>query len=81
MRSAACVPTEHARAGTCPPPANCAPMPTNIVGLGLLLAGLIFLVMGLGFWGGAVLWIIGVICLIGGSGARFMTYQQRRRVA
>ena len=56
-------------------------MPVNSIGLGLLLAGLIFLVMGLGFWGGAVLWIIGVICLIGGIGALFMTYQQRRRTA
>ena len=56
-------------------------MPVNIVGLGLLLAGVIFLVMGLGYWGGVVLWIIGVICLIGGVGALFMTYQQRRRTA
>ena len=56
-------------------------MPVGIVGLGLLLAGLIFLVMELGFWGGAVLWIIGVICLISGVGALFMTYQQRRRTA
>ena len=46
-----------------------------------LLAGLIFLVMGLGYGGGAVLWIIGVICLIGGVGALFMTYQRRRRLA
>jgi membrane-bound ClpP family serine protease len=56
-------------------------MPVNIVGLGLLVAGLIFLVMGLGFWGGVVFWIIGVICLIGGVGALFMTRRQRRRVA
>lgn len=56
-------------------------MPVNIVGLGLLLAGLIFLVMGLGYWGGAVFWIVGVICLIGGVGALFLTYQRRRRVA
>jgi membrane-bound ClpP family serine protease len=56
-------------------------MPVNIVGLGLLVAGLIFLVMGLGFWGGVVFWIIGVICLIGGVGALFMTHRQRRRVA
>ena len=56
-------------------------MPVNIVGLGLLVAGLIFLVMGLGYWGGVVFWIIGVICLIGGVGALFLTYRQRRRVA
>lgn len=56
-------------------------MPANIVGLGLLLAGLIFLVMGVGYWGGAVFWIIGVICLIGGVGALFMTFQRRRRTA
>ena len=62
-------------------PAKSGRMPVNIVGLGLLLAGLIFLVMGLGYWGGAVLWIIGVICLIGGVGALFMTYQRRRRLA
>jgi hypothetical protein len=54
-------------------------MPVNIVGLGLLLAGLIFLVMGLGYWGGVVFWIIGVVCLVGGVGALFMTYQRRRR--
>ena len=56
-------------------------MPANIVGLGLLLAGLIFLVMGLGYWGGVVLWILGVICLIGGVGALFMTFQRRRQTA
>ena len=78
---AACALTEPRDAGTPPRPWNSARMPVNIVGLGLLLAGLIFLVMGLGFWGGAVLWIIGVICLISGVGALFMTYQQRRRTA
>jgi len=56
-------------------------MPVNLVGLGLLLAGVIFLVMGLGFVGGVVLWMIGVICLVGGIGALFMTYQRRRRLA
>jgi hypothetical protein len=49
-------------------------MPTNIIGLGLLVAGVIFMIMG-----GVVLWIIGVICMIGGIGALFMTYQRRRR--
>jgi hypothetical protein len=56
-------------------------MPVNLIGLGLLVAGLIFMVMGLGFVGGVVLWIIGVICLIGGVGALFMTYQRNRRMA
>jgi len=56
-------------------------MPANIVGLGLLLAGLIFMVMGFGFIGGTVLWLIGVICVIGGIGALFMTWTQRRRAA
>jgi hypothetical protein len=56
-------------------------MAVNIVGLGLLVAGLLFLIMGLGFVGGVVLWIIGVICLIGGVGALFMSYQQRKRAA
>ena len=51
-------------------------MAVNIIGLGLLVAGVIFLIMG-----GVVLWIIGVICLIGGIGALFMTYQRRRRTA
>jgi hypothetical protein len=30
-------------------------------------------------WGGLVLWILGVICLIGGVGALFMTWQKKRR--
>jgi hypothetical protein len=56
-------------------------MPVNIVGLGLLLAGIIFLVMALGYWGGVVFWILGVICLVGGIGALFLTFQRRRRLA
>ena len=51
-------------------------MGVNIVGLGLLVAGIIFLIVG-----GVVWWILGVICLIGGVGALFMTYQRRRRTA
>lgn len=51
-------------------------MPVNIIGLGLLVAGVIFMIMG-----GVVGWIIGVICLIGGIGALFMTYQRRKRAA
>jgi hypothetical protein len=56
-------------------------MPVNIVGLGLLVAGLVFLVMGLGYWGGVVFWIIGVVCLVGAVGALFLGYQRRRRLA
>jgi len=59
-------------------------MPVNLVGLGLLVAGVIFIVMaGFGFFaqGGVVLWIIGVVCLIGGVGALFMTFQRNRRLA
>ncbi len=49
-------------------------MAPNIIGLGLLVAGVIFMIMG-----GVVLWILGVICLIGGVGALFLTWQRRRR--
>jgi hypothetical protein len=49
-------------------------MAVNIIGLGLIVAGIIFMIVG-----GVVGWIIGVVCLIGGVGALFMTYQQRRR--
>jgi hypothetical protein len=49
-------------------------MAVNLIGLGLLVAGVIFMIMG-----GVVFWIIGVICMIGGIGALFMTYQRRRR--
>ena len=51
-------------------------MPANIIGLGLLVAGVIFMIMG-----GVVGWIIGVICLIGGVGALFLTWQRSRRAA
>ena len=49
-------------------------MPTNIIGLGLIVAGVIFMIMNT-----VVFWIIGVICMIGGIGALFMTYQRRKR--
>jgi hypothetical protein len=49
-------------------------MAPNIVGLGLIVAGVIFMIIG-----GVVLWILGVICLIGGVGALFMTWQPMRR--
>lgn len=60
-------------------------MRVNLVGLGLLVAGVIFLVMasfgGFEFVGAVVVWILGVVCLVGGIGALFMTYQRRRRLA
>ena len=49
-------------------------MAVNIIGLGLIVAGIIFMIMG-----GLVGWIIGVICLIGGVGALFMSWQRSRR--
>ena len=49
-------------------------MAVNIIGLGLIVAAVILMIMG-----GLVAWIIGVICLIGGDPALFMTRQQRRR--
>jgi hypothetical protein len=39
-------------------------MAPNIIGVGLLVAGVIFLIMG-----GVVVWILGVICVLGGVGA------------
>ena len=62
--------------GTGRTPSNSAVMATNIIGLGLLVAGVIFMIMG-----GLVGWIIGAICLIGGVGALFMTWQRKRRTA
>jgi hypothetical protein len=49
-------------------------MRVNIIGLGLIVAGIIFMILG-----GLVGWIVGVICMIGGVGALFMTFQRRRR--
>jgi hypothetical protein len=49
-------------------------MAVNIIGLGLLVAGIIFMIVG-----GLVGWIIGVICLIGGVGALFLSWQRKRR--
>ena len=51
-------------------------MAVNIIGLGLLVAGIIFMIVG-----GLVGWIIGVICLIGGVGALFLSWQRSRRTA
>jgi hypothetical protein len=58
------------------PPRTSEVMAPNIIGLGLLVAGVIFLIMG-----GVVLWILGVICVLGGVGALWMTWQRRRRAA
>jgi hypothetical protein len=51
-------------------------MAVNIIGLGLIVAGVILMIMG-----GLVGWIIGAICLIGGVGALFMTWQRSRRAS
>jgi hypothetical protein len=51
-------------------------MAPNIVGLGLIVAAIIFMIIG-----GIVWWILGVICLIGGVGALFLTWQRKRRAA
>jgi hypothetical protein len=57
-------------------PRTSAVMAVNIIGLGLLVAGVIFLIIG-----GVVLWILGVICVLGGVGALWMSWQRRRRAA
>ena len=49
-------------------------MAVNIIGLGLLVAAIILMIVG-----GLVGWIVGVICLIGGVGALFMSWQRSRR--
>lgn len=51
-------------------------MAPNIIGLGLIVAGVIFLIIG-----GIVLWILGVIFLIGGVGAMWMTWRRKRHEA
>ena len=48
-------------------------MPTNIIGLGLLVAGILFIAL-LGFVG----LVIGTICILGGIAALAMTYMRRR---
>jgi membrane-bound ClpP family serine protease len=53
-------------------------MAPNLIGLGLIVAGAIFLIAA-ALIGGVVLWILGVICLIGGVGALWMTWQRKRR--
>jgi hypothetical protein len=56
--------------------ANIRGMAPNIIGLGLIVAGVLFMAF-LGLVG----FIIGLICIIGGVGAMFMTWQRRRRAA
>ena len=51
-------------------------MAPNIIGLGLVVAGVIFMIIG-----GIVLWILGAICLIGGVGALWLTWTRKRRAA
>lgn len=51
-------------------------MAPNIMGLGLIVAGIVFLI-----YGGFVLRILGTICLIGGVGTLLMTWQRERRAA
>jgi hypothetical protein len=51
-------------------------MAPNIIGLGLIVACVIFMIIG-----GVVLWILGVICVLGGVGALWMTWQRKRRAA
>ena len=55
-------------------------MAPNLVGLGLIVAAAIFLIAAVA-WSGVVLWILGVVCLIGGVGALWMTWQRKRREA
>ena len=45
-------------------------MAVNIIGLGLLVAGIIFLI-----FGGVVLWILGTICLIGRASCRERVFE------
>jgi len=51
-------------------------VPVNIIGLGLLVAGVLFIVF-LGFVG----LVIGIICILGGIAALAMTYMRRRNAA
>jgi drug/metabolite transporter (DMT)-like permease len=51
-------------------------MPTHIIGLGLIVAGVLFIIF-LGFVG----LVIGIICILGGIAALAMTYMRRRNAA
>jgi len=53
-------------------------MAPNLIGLGLVVAAVIFFIAAL-IWSGVVLWILGVVCLVGGVGAMWMTWQRNRR--
>lgn len=48
-------------------------MPVNIIDLGLIVAGVLFMI-----FLGVVGIIIGLICVLGGIVALFMTYQRRK---
>ena len=67
-------PVSQVRKETARHSSNQPAMASNIIGLGLIVAGIIFMIIG-----GILWWILGVICLIGGVGAMFMTWQRRRR--
>ena len=60
--------------GVGPIPSNADAMAPNIIGLGLIVAGVLFMAF-LGLVG----FIIGLICIIGGVGAMWMTWQRKRR--
>jgi hypothetical protein len=53
-------------------------MAPNLIGLGLIVAAAIFLIAAV-LWSGIVLWILGVVCLVGGVGALWLTWQRNRR--
>jgi len=53
-------------------------MAPNLIGLGLVVAAVLFLIAA-AVWSGVVLWILGVICLIGGVGAMWLTWKRNRR--
>jgi len=55
-------------------------MAPNIIGLGLVVAAVIFLIFA-ATNSSVVLWILGAICLIGGVGALWMTWKRRRDAA
>jgi len=52
-------------------------MAPNLVGLGLVVAAVIFLVFA-ALTSNVVFWILGTICLVGGVGAMWLTWRRRR---
>src|SRR6476659_4428107 len=61
---------------SCPWPGTSDDMAPNIIGLGLLVAGVSFLIVA-----GVVLWILGVICVHRRVAALWMPWQRKRRAA